>query len=216
MTIVDLNQLFASSTTQIVTDRVADSWHWYIIRASGFISAGLVMLLMISGIGHVTGLTYKYIEPIKAWALHKAMALALVFSITVHGLFILFDHYIKFSFLQVFIPFLSKYNNGTSFFGLALGGLAVSFGILAMYGVAIIVLSSLGWIDSKKDKWRLLHYTSYLVVFLVFLHGLYVGTDLRYGVFRKVWEFGGLILIVAIISRLLRAGTLRQRDKTSS
>ena len=206
-------ELMASSTVQIATQRVQTSWQWYVIRAAGFVSAGLVLLLMISGIGHVTGLTYRLIEPVKAWMIHKAMALALCAAIFIHVLFILLDaHFVPFSLLQVMVPFLSHYNNGTTFAGLALGSLAVGFGVLATYGVIIIVLSSLGWIDTHKKTWRWLHYTGYAVVLLVFLHGLYIGSDLKYGTFRMAWIAAGLVLILAIISRLLRAGTLRRTD----
>lgn len=201
----------ALSTISVASHRVGNSWEWYVIRAAGFIAAGLLMLLMLSGIGQVTGLTYKYIEPVKAWALHKAMALALVVTIIIHVTFLLFDHYIKFTIPQVLIPFLSKYNNKTNFGGLALSGLAVTFGIVAMYGVFIIVLSSLGWIDTKKKAWHRLHYLGYFVVLMLFLHGLYTGTDLRYGVFRMAWIFAGLIVFVAILMRVIRAGVLTKK-----
>jgi len=45
---------------------------------------GLLILLMLSGIGQVTGLTYKIVEPVKAWVIHKALALALCGAIVVH------------------------------------------------------------------------------------------------------------------------------------
>jgi hypothetical protein len=67
----------AVSSIHIATHRVASSWPWYIIRAAGFTAAGLIILLMLSGIGQVTGFTYRFIAPIKAWAIHKALALAL-------------------------------------------------------------------------------------------------------------------------------------------
>jgi predicted ferric reductase len=204
---------FASSTVQIATNRVETSWEWYVIRASGFVAAGLLMLLMISGIGHVTGFTYRFLPPLKAWAIHKAMAYALLLSILVHVTFVLLDSFIKFSVPQVLIPFLSKYNNGTTFLGLALGGLAVTFGILAMYGIVIIVLTSLGFIDTRPRAWRWFHKISYLVVALIFLHGLFIGSDLKYGTFRTFWEAAGIVLALAIVSRLLRAGTLKKKPR---
>ena len=199
-----------TSTVHIVTQRVASSWPWYIIRAAGFIAAGLLVLLMLSGIGQVTGIIYRYIEPIKVWAIHKALALALCASIAVHIGFLLIDHFVPFSLVQLFVPFASRYNNGTKLGGVALGGIAVTLGILAMYGVAILVASSLGWIDTKKKTWRKLHYISYAVAFFIFLHALYVGTDLRYGVFRKAWIALGALVAIGIIVRLWRAGTVKK------
>ncbi len=79
-----------------------------------------------------------------------------------------------------------------------------------MYGVILLVATSLGWIDSKKRLWRKTHYVSYAVIVLVFLHALYVGSDIKYGVFRSAWIFVGALLLVAIVVRLLRAGSLKQ------
>jgi DMSO/TMAO reductase YedYZ heme-binding membrane subunit len=205
--------LLATSTVNLATQRVTASWPWYVIRAAGFVSAGLLMLLIISGIGQATGITYRYIEPIKAWAIHKAMALSLCVTIAIHGGFLLIDHYVRFSLIQVLVPFESHYSNGTKLLGMPLGAVAVTLGILAMYGVAIIVATSLGWIESRKKTWRLLHYLGYLVVFFIFLHALYVGTDLRYGVFRKAWIGLGVIILLAIIARLWRAGTIKIKGK---
>jgi len=202
--------LLADSTIHLASQRIASSWTWYVVRAAGFVAVGLLISLMLSGIGQVTGLTYKFIEPIQAWAIHKAMGLALCAAIAVHVVFIFFDHFVSFSIPQLLIPWLSQYNNGTSFLGLHLGRLAISMGILAMYGVIIIILSSLGWIDTKKRAWRWLHYLSYAVMGLVFIHAASAGTDLRYGTFRAGWMLVGGILLLGVITRLWRAGTLKK------
>jgi len=202
----------AVSAGHIAASRAAASWQWYVIRASGFTAAGLLMLLMLSGIGQVTGLTYKVLEPIKAWALHKAMALALCGAIAVHATFLVLDHFVPFTLPQVLVPFLSHYTNGTKFLGVGLGGMAVALGILAMYGVVVVVLSSLGWIETKKGAWRWLHYLSYFVFFAVFVHALGVGSDLKYGTFRNVWIAIGAVVLLAVISRVRRAGTLKHKD----
>lgn len=195
-----------------ITVRISASWTWYIIRAAGFAAAGLLILLMLSGIGQVTGLLYRFIEPIKAWALHKALALALCGAIFIHVFFLLIDHYLPFSLVQVLVPFASYYSNHTSLFGVPLSGIAVALGVLATYGVTIVMLSSLGWIDTRKSAWRKLHYANYFIVVAVFVHALGVGSDLKYGLFRSAWIFIFSILMLGILVRLWRAGTLRRRD----
>jgi sulfoxide reductase heme-binding subunit YedZ len=202
--------IMASDVT-VASQRVGALWTWYIIRAAGFTAAGLIVLLMLSGIGQVTGLTFRFIEPIKAWIVHKTLAYALLIAITIHIGFLLIDHYIHFSVAQLFIPFLSTYNNKTQLPGLPLGKFAVSFGVLALYGVIIVVLSSLYWIDSKKRRWKLLHYISYVVALLVFLHALYAGSDIRYGLFRTAWIGLGVIVTIGVIMRLARVGSLKRK-----
>lgn len=209
---IAINYLLADSTVHIVAQRVSTSWAWYIIRAAGFVSVALLLALMLSGIGQVTGFVYRFIEPIKAWAFHKALAFALVVSMLIHVGFLLLDHYVPFNIFQVTIPFLSHYNNGSNILGLAIGGLAVGLGIIAMYGIFLLVASSLGWIDSHKHTWRWLHYSSYIVMVLVFLHALYAGSDLKYGTFRAGFVFLFVIVLIAIIGRIRRAGSLKDQD----
>jgi len=196
----------------IATQRVSSTWPWYVIRGSGFVAAGLLILLMLSGIGQVTGILYRWIEPIKVWAIHKAMAIALLAAIAVHGGFLLLDTYMPFSIGKILIPFDSSYNNGTKFAGIALGSLAVTFGIVAMYLIIVLVASSLGWIDTKTKRWRKLHYFSYIVVLLVFLHALYTGSDLRHGLFREAWEAMIIVMFIAILMRLWRAKVVQKVD----
>lgn len=204
-----LDHIASVSTVTVALDRVGNSWPWYITRAAGFVAAGLLVLLMFSGIGQVTGIIYRYIEPIKVWAIHKALAIALCISIVLHVGFLLIDKYLPFSWAQILVPFVSHYNNGTQIGGLALGGLAVTFGILAAYGVVIVVASALGWINKNKT-WRKLHYISYAVIILVLLHGMYIGTDLKYGIFRTLWVGVGALIVLAVIVRLWRKGTVKK------
>lgn len=207
--------LAASLTTSLVT-RAGTSWPWYLVRASGFVAAGLLVLLVLSGIGHVTGFTYRFFEPITAWAIHKALAFGLLLAILTHVTFLMLDQYLPFSFAQVLVPFVSVYSNKTTLLGLNLSSIGVACGIFATYFILIIVASSLGWINSHKVTWRYLHWLSYAVAFLVFLHALIVGTDVRYGVFRAAWIMLGVVVILAVIGRLWRAGTLVKPDSASA
>jgi sulfoxide reductase heme-binding subunit YedZ len=202
--------VFLADTIQIATQRVSTAWPWYVVRGAGFVAAALLGLLVLSGIGQVTGLTYRYLEPIKAWAIHKTLAFALLGAIIVHVGFLLVDKFLPFSFTQIFVPFASLYNNKTTILGLPLSALGITMGILAMYGVIVLIATSLGWIDRKRSLWRNTHFLSYGVAVLVFLHGLYVGSDLKYGLFRNGWTALGLLTLVAIIVRLWRAGTLKR------
>lgn len=204
--------LFSLSTVHIITERLSISWPWYVIRAAGFTAAGLLILLMLSGIGQVTGFTYKFIEPLKAWAIHKTLAYALIIAGIIHVGFLLIDQLIKFNLSQIFIPFLNQYNNKTTLLGIPLQWAAIGLGVLSMYGILIIVISSLGIIHTRKKAWKKIHLLSYLVFGAVFLHALYAGSDLRYGVFRAFWVLGGLFIVVAMIMRWRRAGSLKDID----
>ena len=185
---------------------------WYVIRVSGLLGLGLMGLLMLSGIGQVTGLTYRFIEPLKAWAIHKAVALGLVAVIAVHVLTLLVDSYMPFTLKQILVPFVSTYTNKTAVLGISLGVWGITLGILAMYGLIVVVASSLGWIDSKKKIWHGLHYVSYFIMAAALIHAVTVGTEFKEGSWRLLLLAGAGVVALGAISRAMRAGSLRRRQ----
>lgn len=190
-----------------ITKRTKTSWPWYLSRASGLVAAVSLVILMLSGIGQVTGVTFKFLEPLTAWATHRALGIAFSVSIFLHIFSLLFDHFININILHLFIPWLSDYKPVT-IFGLKLGSLYIALGVLALYGSIIVVLSSLLWVDKKPYIWKLIHLLSYAVMLMVFVHALYLGTDLMHGWLRWLWISVGLGVVIAIIHRLKRAKTL--------
>ena len=188
------------------TDRFKQSWSWYISRASGILASILLVLLVLSGIGLLTGYTYRILEPLPAWAAHRAIGISFGVSTFVHIFILFFDTYIGFKLADVFVPFYSQYK--TIEIGGIKVGLYMALGVLAMYAIAAVIISSLLWMQKKPKPWRLLHYTSYAIVAMVFIHGLFMGTDLKGGILRFLWIAGGVALVAAVIPRLRRAGTL--------
>lgn len=188
--------------------RARSSWPWYITRAAGFIAAISLVLLMLSGVGFITGTTFRFLEPLTAWATHKAIAYVFGVSIIVHGVALLFDKYVPFTIAQALVPFLSHYREVT-IAGHHLGSLYVALGIIAMYFVLAIILTSIIWIDKKPHTWKLFHFLTYFTMIFVFFHALYIGTDLAHGIFRTLWIILGVIVAFAIIYRLRRRTKIR-------
>ena len=137
-----------ATVTEKVTDRARSSWPWYLCRASGLIAAVSLVLLLLSGIGQVTGFTYKLLEPLTAWASHRALGIVFGLSVFVHVFSLLFDHFMPFNLLHLLIPWLSDYKPAT-IFGMHVGSLYLALGIIALYLTAAIVITSLVWIDIK-------------------------------------------------------------------
>ncbi len=194
------------SVTQRLTTRTEQSWPWYITRAAGIVAAISLIALMLSGIGLITGLTFKFLEPLTAWATHRAIAMAFGVSVVIHIVALLFDKFVPFTIAQALIPYASQYRTVT-IAGHHLGSLYVALGIFAVYGILAIILTSLLWIDKRPRIWKLFHFLSYLVMIFVFFHALYLGTDLAHGIFRILWIIFGVAVAIAIIYRLRRAGS---------
>lgn len=201
--------MIAESTVATqVAHHAAASWAWYVVRASGIMSVILLVLLMLSGIGLVTGYTYKWYEPIQAWAVHRALGIALAFSVAAHIVFILFDKFVPFTIAQLLVPFLSDYKR-LVIGGVHVGSIYVALGVLSFYALVLIIASSLLIMDRAKRTWKWLHHLSYLAVILIFFHALWIGTDFAGGLVRIVWIGLGIVMLAAIGLRLWRAGTLK-------
>jgi len=171
------------------------------------VAAILLLVLIVSGVGLLTGLTYRLLEPLPAWAAHRAVGLAFSAMVGIHILVLYFDKYIGFSFADLLVPFHSGYRP-VAIGSLQLGSVYVALGVLALYAIAIIILSSHFWMQKKPRSWHTLHYLSYFVLASVFIHGLFLGTDLKNGVVKALWFAAAFILVVSIMSRLKRAHTI--------
>jgi methionine sulfoxide reductase heme-binding subunit len=209
----------AESKTQQLKQQLSvkfkQSWPWYVARGAGLTAAVLLILLIFSGIGLITGFTYRIIEPIAAWSVHRAIAIAFGISVCIHVFVLLFDKYVGFSFVQLLLPFSSNYKP-ISIGGVYVGSLYVALGVYAFYIMIIVIFSSLFWKDKKPYLWQALHYLGYLLVILTFFHALFLGYDLQYGWLRKVWIAMGILLLAGIIMRLRRSGSLTIKHKQKS
>ena len=195
------------SVTSQLKSRAKVSWPWYLTRAAGFVAAISLVLLIFSGIGFMTGATFRFLEPLTAWATHKAIAYVFAISVIIHVGSLLFDKYVPFTIAQALVPFISHYREVT-IAGHRLGSLYVALGIFALYFVLAIILTSILWMDKKPRTWKLFHFLGYLTMIFVFFHALYLGTDLMHGIFRVLWIILGIGIAIAIIYRVRRRASI--------
>ncbi len=196
----------ASIAEQLV-QKVVDSWPWYLTRTSGLVAGFVLVLLMLSGIGFITGTSYAFLEPLTGWATHRALGIVLTVSLALHVFALYFDHFVPFGFADLFVPFISDYKP-IELFGVSFGSLYVALGIVALYLILLVVIVSIVWVDRKTRAWKLVHLMSYFAMAFVFVHALYLGTDLSSGVLRYIWIALGVLVLTAALVRLWRAKTV--------
>lgn len=210
-----VSSIIAPSTMQLFHQKATTSWPWYISRAAGIVALALLFLLVLSGIGMFSGYTYRYIEPLEAWKVHKALGISLGIAIFFHGFPLLFDKFVGFNLIQLLVPFASHYDTA-KLFNHNVGSLYVALGIISFYLAIIVILSSLLWQQSKPRTWRLLHYLAYLLVIFIVTHAYYMGTtlytgaDLRTGLIHYLWFGLIILLILGTLSRLKHIWTVRK------
>jgi len=193
------------SLSDITIQRTRSSLPWYVVRASGLIAGASLIILMLSGIGSVTGHTFRFLEPLTAWATHRALGIVFIISVLIHMAGLLFDQFVPFNLVSLLIPWASDYKQ-LNLFGVHLGSIFVAFGVFAFYGALAVVLTSLFWVDKKPRVWKFLHISSYVVIALTFFHALFLGTDTGEGWIRLAWITGGILIFSAAIARLRRVG----------
>jgi len=141
---------------------------WYAARASGLVAWALVLAAILWGLLLATRVLGR--RPAPAWllSLHRYLgALAVVF-VGVHVGAILLDTYTNFGVIEVLVPFTGTWHP-----------VAVAWGIVGMYLLAAIEITSLLRHKLSPSSWRAVHLTSYPLFALTTVHMLAAGTDAR-------------------------------------
>jgi predicted ferric reductase len=164
---------------------------WYLTRAAAVsayvaLTVGVILGLArsIAGLGRIK----------TPWTLdeaHQFLAVITAAFVLLHLITLLFDHYnnIAFSLVNLLVPLNEPY-----------APLAVDLGVVALYGLAIVLFSS--WLRRRiaTVAWRTLHYITYAVFVLVTLHGLLAGTDSSAAWMRLVYVAGiGIVGLLTFI-----------------
>ena len=141
--------------------------YWYLARAAGVIAYVLLWFSVALGVTITNKMSRVWPGGPTAVDLHQfASLLALTIAIF-HALILLGDRYMNYTLAQILIPFALP---GKLSLWFALG----QIGIYLMVPVAFSFYAR-RFIGFKV--WRLIHYTSFVIYFLVTVHGLWSGTD---------------------------------------
>ena len=164
---------------------------WYLSRASAIAAYVLTFLIIFLGTGMTTGFIYKFINPVRAWVVHKYLGIAVLVTVIVHPVSLLFDRFMNFSAQDIFIPFVSNFKP-----------VFLSFGIIGFYILLLVVLTSLMMRLKHSYFWRVVHYLTYLFFVLSFFHGIFLGTDTQYLAMQILYWATGIIFLILMIYRL--------------
>jgi DMSO/TMAO reductase YedYZ heme-binding membrane subunit len=145
-----------------------DQVTWYTARASGLVAWGLLLASVIWGLLLATRVLGR--RPTPAWilSLHRFLGALTVAFVGVHVVAILFDSYTNFSLVNVLVPLTGTWHP-----------LAVAFGIVAMYLLVAVEVTSLVRDRLSAKAWRTVHLLSYFLFATASIHMLTAGTDVR-------------------------------------
>lgn len=168
---------------------------WYVARAGGIVAWALLAVSVIWGLLLSTRLLGG--RPTPAWLtdLHRFMGgLALVFT-GIHVAGLVADSYLHFGWSEILVPFASAWRP-----------LAVAAGVVAMYLLVAVEVTSLMMRRMPRRWWKRVHQSSFALFLFASLHGASAGTDATSIVYR--WFSVALIVAVVFLTvvRVLAGG----------
>jgi sulfoxide reductase heme-binding subunit YedZ len=171
--------------------RGADPTLWYITRAAGV--SAYVLLAVVVDLGILRSLARQLGERV-SWVLdevHQFLALLAAAFVALHLGVLLFDPFITFSLANLLLPIGEPYQS-----------LGVGLGVLGLYALFVILVSS--WLRRyiSHRLWRGLHYGSFGVFILVTLHGLLSGSDSGLGWLRSIYFAALASMLFLTVMRL--------------
>jgi DMSO/TMAO reductase YedYZ heme-binding membrane subunit len=172
---------------------------WYVTRASGVIAYVLLAAATFWGLALSTKVHGK--KPPRPWMLdvHRMLGgLALVLTV-VHVVAILLDGFVDFGPVDVLVPFAISWKP-----------LAVGAGVIGMYLLVAVEVTSLLRQRISNRTWRRVHYLSFVVFVLSSLHFVTAGTDAKSPVTVAI-VLSAVLAVVALtgyrIHKVVRATT---------
>ena len=129
----------------------SQAW-WYTARAGGIVAWALASLAVVGGLQLSTRLVRK---PAPGWVLdvHRFLGGLSVAFVGVHLLGLGLDHFIGFGPADFLVPFVSSYKPA-----------AVALGVVAMYLLLAIEITSLAMRRMPRRTWHAVHLTSFVAL----------------------------------------------------
>lgn len=157
---------------------------WYVARASGLVAWALVVASVVWGLWLAGRVTRKLPPPAWTLDLHRFLGGLTVSFVVVHVIALVADTYVHFGWSELFVPLASKWRPWP-----------VAFGIVALYLLLAVEITSLLMRHLPRRLWRFVHLGSFALAFLGTVHGLTAGADAAQPAVR--WAVVGACALVA-------------------
>ncbi len=143
---------------------------WYIARSAGLVAWALLSASVIWGLTMTNKARPFGHKPRPAWMLdlHRWLGGLATIFVGVHIVAILLDSFVNFSVVSVLVPFTAAWRTA-----------AVAWGVVAMWLMLAVELTSLARRRLPRKAWRLIHGASFPLFGLATLHAFTAGTDAR-------------------------------------
>lgn len=191
---IAMSVTFARAATGVVATTAATTGPtlWYVTRATAVaayitLSASVILGLLRS----IAGAAREHLS----WVvdeLHAFIATLAGVLVCAHVVAIALDPFIPFTLHDLLIPGKGPYR-----------ALGVNLGILALYAMTVLLVSS--WLRKRIPYrlWRPMHSLSFLAFALVTAHGILAGSDASEPWMRAIYTAAGCAVAVLLLFRLV-------------
>ncbi len=174
---------------------------WYVARSGGIVAWALLAASVLWGLALSTKVTNGKPKPNWILDLHRFLGgLALVFT-GVHVGSLILDSYVHFGLVEVLVPFTGTWHPA-----------AVAWGVIGLYLLLAVELTSLARKRIPKRLWRTTHYASFPLFFLTTVHALSAGTDRKTFAFLMMIAGAAAMVTILTFVRLGKAQRPPQRS----
>ena len=175
---------------------------WYMARSGGIVAWALMAGSVLWGLALSTKVTNGKPKPNWILDLHRFLGGMALFFTGIHVGSLVLDTYVHFGLVEVLVPFTGTWHPA-----------AVAWGVIGLYLLLAVELTSLARKRLSKRVWRMTHYLSFPLFFLTTIHALSAGTD------RKTFL---LLLTIAVATAMVtiltfvRLGKAERRAERST
>lgn len=158
---------------------------WFLSRASGIVSWGLLSATIVWGILLSTRLLRPVDRPAWLLDLHKWLAALSVAGVAIHLAGLVADNYVDFGWRELAVPMASEWQPGP-----------VAWGVIATYLLVAVQATSLAMRKLPRRFWHVVHLTSYAMFVMSSVHAFAAGTDAS----NRFFLIFGVITITLVIT----------------
>lgn len=165
------------------------SIEWMVIRGSGLVAFAALSAATIWGLLVSSKLLGRLVKAKPLTWFHESLGISAILATVVHVVFLSIHDYLDFTWAEILLVGRSDWRTN-----------AVAMGIVASYGLVVVVGSFYVKRYIGQKAWRLIHFGSLGVFMAALLHGITAGTDTRAPLVMGLYlgSAGVVALLVAI------------------
>jgi methionine sulfoxide reductase heme-binding subunit len=181
-----------------------EKFWWYLSRASGIVAWIILAAAVIWGLLLSTKILQTKRKPAWLLDLHRGLgALSVIFT-ALHLIGLVLDSYVEFGWREILIPFASEWQPE-----------AVAWGVVGLYILIAVELTSLAMKRLPRALWKWVHLTSFVLFFTAAIHGAQAGTDAT-----SVWYVAGSVVVILAVMvtslyRIMTKRAVRRADRSN-